>query len=135
GLAVAGGAWPNAWPPPEASELMVDLGVSRLVLPQVVGASPVQQGPRFALVEHAPSASGDSDAATWRIEHDVYGREKRVVVRQRSTSAPSETCRVRRTDEVRTGVSLATPGRAWVESVSESEVTWPEVTARTNARL
>ena len=32
-------------------------------------------------------------------------------------------------------MSPTIPGNAWVESTAESEVAWPEVTARTKARL
>ena len=84
-----------------------------------------------------PASDGDVDrsAAGWRIERDVYGRETRVIVHQRTESTPTPTCTAWRTEDVRVGVRPTIPGSAWVESTSESEVAWPEVTARTRARL
>lgn len=137
-LMIAGSDWPNAWPPPEVSELTVVLGGTRLILPRVAGESLVRRRPRFIPIEEddaAPSAEDPDAAPVWRIEHDVYGRQTRVVVHQRSTSAPDDPWAARRTDEVVAGVVPTEPGLAWVESTTESEVVWPEVTARTKARL
>jgi len=131
-LAIAGSDWPNAWPPPEASELSVEVAHTRLVLPRVFSATSGR--PTFVPVP-ASDADVDAGAAEWRIERDVYGRETRVVVHQRNESAPTPTCTAWRTEDVRVGVRLSDPGDAWVESISESEVSWPEVTARTKARL
>jgi predicted acyl esterase len=138
-LAIAGSDWPNAWPPPEASELTVVLGGTRLVLPMVAGEPPIEGRPRFVPIEEdraLPSAEDPGGArAAWRIERDIYARETRVLVHQRSTSAPEDPWRVWRTDDVRVGVKPLTPGIAWVESTTVSQVEWPEVTARTDARL
>lgn len=38
-------------------------------------------------------------------------------------------------DRVRAGVAPQTPGRAWVESMTDVEVAWPEVTARSIAEV
>ncbi|MFL5738403.1 MAG: CocE/NonD family hydrolase [Actinomycetota bacterium] len=131
-LAIAGADWPNAWPPPEASELSVDVAHTRLVLPQVTSS----HGEQPTLVP-VPVADADVDRGTaeWRIERDVYGRETRVIVRQRNESTPTPMCAAWRTEDVRVGVKPTSPGDAWVESTCESEVSWAEVTARTKARL
>ena len=42
---------------------------------------------------------------------------------------------MQRTDRVRAGVAPHDPGRAWVESETDVEVAWPEVTARTVAHV
>ena len=136
-LAIAGADWPNGWPPPEAGDLTVELGETRLILPHVVGRSPVDERPSLIPVERrdAAPASGDGSDATWTIERNVYGRRSKVTVREMSEFSPKEDCRVRRTDEVVAGVAPLTPGDAWVESTTDAEVAWPEVTARARARL
>jgi putative CocE/NonD family hydrolase len=136
-LMIAGADWPNGWPPPEASELTVELGATRLRLPQIVGPSPVEERPNLAAVHDVGGTAPppDGSEATWTIEREVYGRRSRVVVRDVSAFTPKEDCRVRRTDEVVAGVSPLTPGDAWVECTADAEVTWPEVTARARAHL
>jgi hypothetical protein len=138
-LTIAGSDWPNAWPPPEASELTVVLGRTRLILPKVAGEPPITERPSFVPIEEddASPSAGDPESVepTWQIEHDIYARETRVVVHQQSMSAVEDPWSARRTDDVRAGVKALTPGFAWVESATESEVVWPEVTARTSARL
>jgi hypothetical protein len=138
-LAIAGSDWPNAWPPPEASELTVVLDRTRLVLPEVAGEPLIKERPRFRPVEETRSSpsAGDRERVepTWRIEHDVYARETRVVVHQLSKSALANQWSAWRTEDVRVGVKPLAPGTAWVESDVETEIEWPEVTARTNARL
>ena len=138
-LAIAGSDWPNAWPPPEASELTVVLDRSRLVLPTVGGDHPIKERPRFHPVKEARGALSDGDEERvepiWRIEHDVYARETRVVTHQLSRSSIPDRWSSWRTEDVRVGVKPLAPGEAWVESDVETEIAWPEVTARTNARL
>jgi predicted acyl esterase len=133
-LMIAGADWPNGWPPPEASDLTVELGATRLVLPQIVGPSPVAERPNLLPVDGDVGSVNGSDA-TWIIERDVYGRRTRVTVRDVSEFSPTDDCRVRRTDEVVAGVAPVTPGDAWIESTTDAEIAWPEVTARARARL
>ena len=132
-LAIAGAGWPDAWPPPAASELTVVLAETRLVLPEVPGPAPITQPPDLVHIDGGTDGGGDG--ATWRIEHDVYGREARVVVgagvagrpRGGVAHAAHGSCSRRR--------RAARPGRAWVESETDVEVAWPEVTARTVAHV
>jgi len=130
-LMIAGADWPNGWPPPETSDLTVELNATRLVLPRIVGPSPVAERPNLVPVDGAVNGSD----ATWIIERDVYGRRSRVTVRDVSEFSPKDDTRVRRTDEVVAGVAPLEPGDAWVESTTDTEITWPEVTARARARL
>ena len=132
-LAIAGAGWPDAWPPPAASELTVVLAETRLVLPEVPGPAPITQPPDLVHIDGGTDGGGDG--ATWRIEHDVYGREARVVVGQESRADLAEGSHMQRTDRVRAGVAPHDPGRAWVESETDVEVAWPEVTARTVAHV
>ena len=129
-LALAGAGWPDAWPPPAASELTVDLAGTRLVLPEIAGPPPIADAPD--LVHVAGPAEGGTEGSAWRIERDVYGRETRVVVEQRSGGDGSS---VKRLDRVGAGVAPEEPGRAWVESMTDVEVAWPEVTARSVANV
>ena len=136
-LAIAGADWPNAWPPPEASELTIVIDRTRLVLPHVVGEPPIAEPPQFTPVAGSTRAmpAVNPAEASWRIEHDVYEREKRVIVEMRSETLLEDGSRAVMSNRVRAGVKPATPGDAWVESTSDSEVEWPEVTARAIARL
>jgi hypothetical protein len=132
-LAIAGSDWPDAWPPPEASELSVVVGDTRLVLPEVPGPAPVAEEP--SLVPSLEPVEGATDGTRWRIEHDVYRRETCVVAHQDTVNDLGDGKSARQSDHVRVGVRPASPGEAWVESTTEAEVVFPEVTARAVARL
>lgn len=138
-LAIAGADWPNAWPPPEASELTIEPADSRLVLPHIVGDSPTGGPPALTVLSNdgeSERIAAATEGAVWRIEHDVYARETRVVVHQESTSSADDgSWSGHGIDEVTVGVHPAEPGKAFVESICEDEVSWPEVKARARARL
>jgi uncharacterized protein len=141
-LAIAGADWPNAWPPPIAGELIVATDRTRLVLPVVDGPSPTAERPTFAPPpEREPSSTGDEDDETeeakpsWLIEHDVYARETRVVSHQLGTGVTSEGSPWWQLEDVRAVVRPFSPGTARVEGVSDTEIAWPEVTARARATL
>jgi uncharacterized protein len=132
-LAIAGAGWPDAWPPPAASELTVVPAETRLVLPEVAGPAPIDQPPDLVHIDGGTDGGGAG--AAWRIEHDIYGCETRVVIEQESRADLAESSRMQRTDRVRAGVAPHEPGRAWVESETDVEVAWPEVTVRTVAHV
>ena len=137
-LAIAGSDWPNAWPPPEASELTIDLEGTQLVLPDVAGESPIKARPNFAPGDNEGGSLEEdlSDGrAIWQIEHDIYAKQTRVLVKQSSPSPPDAVWPKLRTDEVLVGVKPLEPGIAFVECTASAQVTWPEVTARTKAHL
>jgi hypothetical protein len=71
----------------------------------------------------------------WRIEHDIYARETRVVVHQHSGGEVPGVSTWWRNEDVRVGVNPFHPGTSWVESMDEAEVAFAEVTARAKARL
>jgi uncharacterized protein len=132
-LAIAGADWPNAWAPPSAGELAIAPGRARLVLP-VVGASPSGAArPSFDPAPAPPSAP--HEPPVWRIEQDVYARQTRVVTHQNARNEVPGVSRSWRNEDVRVGVDPFEPGTAWVESTDETEIAYPEVTARAEARL
>jgi hypothetical protein len=133
-LAIAGSDWPDAWPPPHASTLTVDPAGSRLVLPVMEGPPPVTTVPQLVPV---PGTIGrpDPENARWVIERDVYGRETRVVVTMRTVTDLGGGSQATYADRVCAGVDPERPGHAYVDSMADEEIVWPEVTARAVARL
>jgi predicted acyl esterase len=132
-LAIAGSDWPNAWAPPYASELTIVPGRTRLVLPTVAGGRVDAAAPSF---RPAPDvATARQEPPVWRIEHDVYARETRVVVHQTSRGQVPGVSTWWRNEDVRVGVNPFDPGTSWVESMDEVEVAFAEVSARAKARL
>jgi hypothetical protein len=97
----------------------------------VAGPAPVAAPPDLV---HVTGPAGGTEGTGWRIEHDVYERETRVVV-ESASEARLEGATVRRRDEVMAGVSPHDPARAFAESQTDVEVAWPEVTARAIARV
>ena len=137
-LALAGSDWPNAWPPPEASDLTIDLAGTSLALPQVVGESPIASRPSFAPgnPEEIPVEEDTNESrSSWQIEHDVYAKQTRVHVKQASPSPPDTMWPKLRTDEVVVGVKPLEPGIAFVECSASAQVIWPEVAALAKAHL
>ena len=136
-LAVAGADWPNAWPPPRASTLTLDVAASRLLLPVMEGPGPAADPPAFVPVpgEPPPAPGAARRDASWRIERDVYAGETRVVVESDVVTPLAHGGSARMCDRVAVGVLPHEPGAAWVESTTDSQVEWPEVTARAVARL
>lgn len=130
-LAVAGTDWPNCWPPPGALTLSVDAGSVVLDLPVVDGLADSTH--RFVPGE-GPS-DDDAEGVEWRIQHDVLARETRVATRYGGTYDGVDGAVV--TDDYRgeLGVSIIDPASAWARGTSSFEIVWPDVTARTTARL
>lgn len=130
-LSIAGTDWPNAWPPPGPVTLGVDAPSIRLRLPVVDGLAPTAA----SLVPGAGPSDDDADGVVWRVEHDVLGRETRVVTRYGGTYDGQHGASI--TDDYRgeLGVSTTDPGCAWARGSSTFEIRWPEVTARTEANL
>jgi putative CocE/NonD family hydrolase len=140
-LDLAGADWPNAWSPPSPGRLTIDRAGSALVLPTLVGPSPVDRVSRLPAPRrpraHMESARGDEvEEVTWRIEHDVLRRETRAVVR---SGGPSEATDVVPAMDQRyegtVGVSTDDPGRAFVDSSATYELRFPEATVRSSSHL
>jgi hypothetical protein len=70
-------------------------------------------------------APDDADGVVWRIEHDVLGRETRVVTRYGSSYDGSYGARVTDDYAGTVGVSTIDPGAAWATGRSSFTVTWP----------
>jgi hypothetical protein len=132
-LVVAGSDWPNAWAPPYASELTIVPGRTRLVLPTVASSTVEARVPSFRSPPAAPATP--HEPPVWRIEHDIYARETRVVVHQHSGGEVPGVSTWWRNEDVRVGINPFHPGTSWVESMDEAEVAFAEVTARAKARL
>jgi putative CocE/NonD family hydrolase len=77
-LDIAGADFPSSWPPPSAPTLTVDPGASALVLPVLDGPSPAEP-PTFTPGEELPVMRAE-DLAVWRVEEEVVGRKRRVVI-------------------------------------------------------
>lgn len=153
-LDLAGTDWPNLWPPPEPVTLTIDRRGSRLVLPVMSGPPPIDVRPAYQPSRTGPSESdrADEDATRgggspargatdeaerpgWRIEHDVLGRETRVVMEAGSkTDHPGGAVSTERYEGT-AGVSTEDPGRAWVKGRSAFTLSWPEAHVSTEARL
>ena len=112
----------------------MDPAASRLVLPVVAGPPPVTTVPQLVPV---PGAIGrpDPENARWVIERDVYGRETRVVVTMRTVTDLGGGSQATYADRVCAGVDPERPGHAYVDSMADEEIVWPEVTARAVAHL
>jgi hypothetical protein len=66
----------------------------------------------------------------------VYARETTVVCEQIGSKEPLNGGGfATRTERVGAGVRTGEPGLAWVESVADATIEWPEVTARAIAEL
>ena len=120
-LAVAGTDWPNCWPPPEPVTLELDRSALRLSVPVVDGLA--------ASVHEFVAAPGpqadDADGVVWRIEHDVLGRETRVVTRYGGAYEGAHGARVTDQYDGTVGVSTTDPGAAWARGRSAFTITWP----------
>ena len=130
-LSIAGSDWPNAWPPPGPVTLSVELSSIVLELPVVDGAP-------ASAHEFAPGVGPSDDdgvGVTWRIEHDVLGRETRVVTRYGSTYDGIHGAVV--TDDYRgqLGVSTVDPALAWARGSARFEIRWPEAAVTSEAAL
>jgi hypothetical protein len=129
-LSIAGTDWPNAWPPPGPVTLSVDRGSIAIELPILDAPASVHvfrpgPGPR----------ADDADGVTWRIEHDVLGRETRAVTRYGSTYDGNHGATVSDDYRGELGVSTIDPANAWARGSARFEIRWPEVTAVSTATL
>lgn len=130
-LAIAGTDWPNCWPPPGPVTLSIDLDAVELDLPVVDGLA----GSRHVFAPGTGPSDDEADGVEWRFEHDVLGRETRVVSRYGGTYDAANGAVV--TDDYRgeLGVSVDDPAHAWARGRSSFEIVWPEATVRTESTL
>jgi hypothetical protein len=132
-LDLAGADFPSSWPPPAPSVLAVDRAGSTLVLPVVHGLSPDRAVPSLAPGEETPVMRAE-DRPVWRIEEDVLGRERRVVIDREWEGEREREISVRGRSGGTIGVSTSDPGNAWASGGSMFEIRFPEATVRTRSR-
>ncbi len=130
-LAVAGTDWPNCWPPPGRVTLDVDASSVVVALPVIDGLA----DSAHVFEPGAGPSADEADGVVWRIEHDVIGRETRVVTRYGGSYEGRHGASV--TDDYRgeLGVSTVDPARAWARGTARFEIAWPEATVRTESSL
>ena len=117
-LAIAGTDWPNCWPPAEPFTLGVDRSSIVLSLPVVdapASTHPFAGGP-------GPS-DGERDGVVWRYEHDVIGRETRVVTRYGGHYDGVPGIEVDDVYEGELGISTVDLGHAWARGRSRFDLT------------
>lgn len=139
-LDLAGTDWPNAWPPPGPVTLTVHRGGSALVLPTLVGPSPIADRP--VLPEPTRQAhplessrGAEMPSVTWRIEHDVVAKQTRAVTAYGGTGeAQGVRPKTEEWYEGTVGVSTEDPGDAWVEARATNTLHFPEATVTGEAR-
>jgi predicted acyl esterase len=136
-LDLASSDWPNAWPPPRPGSLLVDRERSRLVMPTLEGRGPIERRPELPPPRPGhgePSPAGE--AVMWHIEHDVTGRQAGAVVAYGGESEADEVAPhiVQRYGGT-VGVSMADPGRAFVDAGVTYELRFPEARVQTASAL
>jgi hypothetical protein len=136
-LDLASSDWPNAWPPPRPGSLLVDRERSRLTLPTLQGPAPDERLPELPPPRPGPPGqTSDAGAVTWRIEHDVTGRQTRAVVRYGGETEADEVAPpVVQRYEGMVGVSTDDPGRAFADARATYELRFPEARVQTASAL
>ncbi|HEX2236234.1 MAG TPA: CocE/NonD family hydrolase [Actinomycetota bacterium] len=133
-LDVAGADWPNVWPPPAAGRLTVHRDGSALVLP-AVGPPPPSPEPSLPPSRPGRDRPPPGPEPTWRIEHDVVARVRRVVIAQSADSELEVGGRLTERYSGHAGVSTEDPADAWVEGRARYELSWPETAVTSESRL
>ena len=139
-LDLAGSDWPNAWPPPAAATLTFERGGSALLLPVVVGPSPIGVRPVLAAPtkqqeRYEPAKGNAVDTVVWRIEHGVLDRETRAIAQSSGTTeAEGEGPRFHELYGGTVAVSTHDPAVASAESRSSLTIEWPEATVNSDVR-
>ncbi len=131
-LDVAGSDWPSSWPPPTPATLTVAREGSSLVLPVLKGPPPGWR-PAFRPPPEEASAR-DGEPPTWRIEHDVLGRERRVVIDHGYELDLEPGWKAAGRSSGLVAVSTVDPGDARAEGKATFRMEWPEATVGTEAR-
>jgi hypothetical protein len=138
-LAIAGTDWPNAWSPPEPVTLTVDRSATTLGLPVLEGPDPVDRAPVLPPSDHPqvdPRAHDETGWSRWRIEEDIVAGTRTAVARYGGRDEPADDAPGTETAYGGlVGVSTSDPGRAWSEAITDLELRFPEVTARSTATV
>ena len=110
---------------------------STVILPQLVGPSPVARTPQLSLPSPTGEVRGTTEEeqhATWRVERDLIAGETRVIDGHVSDDAVETGVRSSERYDGATGVSVVDPGVAWAEGHASFTLEWPEVTVGTEVR-
>jgi hypothetical protein len=138
-LALAGSDWPNTWPPPRAGTLAVDRASVELELPVLDGPSPAPppnfKAPRRATLAADDDPGRDQPPLVRRIEHDVVGRQTRIVTAYGSRYDGPYGAKIEEIYDGLVGVSADNPGRAWASARTRYAIEWPEASVSTEAHL
>jgi hypothetical protein len=132
-LDLAPSDWPSSWAPPLPGTLTIDLAESRLVLPELHG-DPIAPPPVFQPPPE-PYKEPERSKVTWKVEHDVLARERRVVVDYSNAEYEVNGCKASDISRGTIAVSTEDPGKSWVESHSNYTLRWPKVTASADTHL
>jgi predicted acyl esterase len=134
-LAIAGTDWPNCWPPPGPVTLDIDGAHLQLHLPILDDGRESSHGFVVTPGLSDEAAAAESDGVKWLVEHDVLGRQTRVVTRYGGTYEGAHAATI--TDDYRgeLGVSTIDPADAWARGSATFEVRWPSATVRTESTL
>ena len=117
-LAIAGTDWPNCWPPAEPFTLGVDR--SSIVLSLPVADVPAST---HAFGGGPGPSDGEREGVVWRYEHDVVGRESRVVTRYGGHYDGVPGIEVDDLYEGELGISTIDLGHAWARGRSRFDLT------------
>jgi hypothetical protein len=133
-LALSRADWPNAWPAPEVGGIEVDLESISLELP--IAEHPGTPAPVFQQAPAADEEDGeDQPPVRWWIEHDVLGRRRTARDDHGANYAGRHGSAMKDTYTGRTDVSTVDPADAGAEGTARFEITWPEATVSSSARL
>jgi hypothetical protein len=135
-LALAGSDWPNTWPPPRGGSLEVERASVELELP-VLHGPPVAEPPRYEPPPPATAEEPDEGQppVVREIDHDVVGRQTRVVTSYGSRYDAPHDARIEEQYDGLVGVAEAHPGRAWASARARYAIAWPETSVVTEAHL
>jgi uncharacterized protein len=163
-LDVAGADWPNVWPPPGPLTLTVERAASRLILPVAAGqtpsGAPTQNETHFESASVPTFAAPREEAAgtpsgapvdletragvrgsggtapdpTWRVEHDVLGRQTKVSIEHGSDTLLENGAISVERYEGQTTVSTTNPAIASARGRAIFTLTWPEATVTSEVR-
>ena len=139
-LDLAGTDWPNAWAPPEPVTLSLHREASSLILPVMVGPSPVSEVPVLAPPVRPQESTEPDDPekgwVLWRVEDDILKHERRAWAGSfNDYPQVGETPAFTELYRGVVGVSTIDPGQAYSDGEATFEMRWPEATCRTHTQV
>lgn len=138
-LALAGADWPNTWPPPAGTPLVVERSALVLTLPVVAGPPEIASAPIFAPSSgadaHAPDADDEQPPVRWTVRHDVLERTTTAEIDHGTVYDGA--CDSAVTEHYRGAVTASRTAPAGASATADVRYTiaWPETAVETRARL